>query len=94
MGSGHCGGILDGKVPEIALFENGTVVPLGDGDGQLKAIFTCLNKSGYDGFLSMEPHLFDFAGFAGLEQEDVKKEKEDGAFAFRKAFEALLQVLQ
>ncbi len=50
-----------------ALFADGRVVPAGYGDGQLPRLLASLQKTGYDGFLSLEPHLGDFSGFAGLE---------------------------
>ncbi|MCR5249217.1 MAG: sugar phosphate isomerase/epimerase [Lachnospiraceae bacterium] len=48
--------------------ENGTVVPAGCGDGNVEEILRKLFAKGFDGFLSLEPHLFDFKGFAGLER--------------------------
>ncbi len=48
--------------------ENGTVVPAGYGDGNVEAILRKLFEKGFDGYLSLEPHLFDFKGFAGLER--------------------------
>ncbi len=46
------------------------VVPAGQGDGQVKQILAALHEKGYDGFLSLEPHLAvvgDFSGFSGPE---------------------------
>jgi 3-dehydroshikimate dehydratase len=43
-------------------------VPAGGGDGHLEPILVDLNKSGYSGFLSLEPHLKaagQFSGFSG-----------------------------
>ena len=40
----------------------------GNGDGDLAPILVDLHKSGYEGFLSMEPHLKaaeQFSGFSG-----------------------------
>ena len=51
-----------------ALFDGGRVVPAGQGDGNLKAILARLDGEGYEGFLSLEPHLADFAGLSGLEK--------------------------
>ena len=48
--------------------ENGTVVPVGYGDGNVETILKKLFEKGFDGFLSLEPHLFNFKGFAGLER--------------------------
>jgi sugar phosphate isomerase/epimerase len=51
-----------------AKLDSGKVVPLGQGDGSVEAILLDLHRSGYDGFLSLEPHLAaqgQFAGFSG-----------------------------
>jgi sugar phosphate isomerase/epimerase len=51
-----------------ASLDGGVVVPAGQGDGQLEPILVDLYKSGYDGFLSLEPHLAahgQFSGFSG-----------------------------
>lgn len=50
-----------------ALAKDGSVVPAGKGDGHLAEILSDLRDSGYDGFLSLEPHLADFSGFSALE---------------------------
>ncbi|MDO5495289.1 MAG: sugar phosphate isomerase/epimerase family protein [bacterium] len=42
------------------------VVPAGEGDGQVPEVLAALRDSGYDGFLSIEPHLGDFDAFGGL----------------------------
>ncbi|HHW84102.1 MAG TPA: sugar phosphate isomerase/epimerase [Actinomycetales bacterium] len=43
-----------------------SVVPAGQGDGQVREVLAALRDSGYDGFLSIEPHLGDFDAFGGL----------------------------
>jgi sugar phosphate isomerase/epimerase len=51
-----------------AMLADGKVVPAGQGDGQLEPILIDLHKSGYSGFLSLEPHLQaagQFSGFTG-----------------------------
>jgi len=48
---------------------DGSVVPAGYGDGEVEALLRALYQSGYDGFLSLEPHLGEFKGFAALEQD-------------------------
>ncbi len=51
-----------------ALFGSGKVVPPGAGDGKLEPILLDAWKSGYRGFLSLEPHLVkheQFSGFSG-----------------------------
>jgi 3-dehydroshikimate dehydratase len=46
------------------------VVPAGKGDGEVKELLTALKARGFDGFLSLEPHLSqagEFSGFSGPE---------------------------
>jgi sugar phosphate isomerase/epimerase len=50
-----------------ALYSNHQVVPSGHGDGKIKEILTALWNMGFEGFLSLEPHLGNFEGFAALE---------------------------
>jgi len=50
-----------------ALYKDHSVVPAGLGDGRVADILTDLYRSGFDGFLSIEPHLGSFNGFAELE---------------------------
>lgn len=81
-----------------AKWEDGSVVPAGYGDGHLKEIFTDLAANGFDGFLSLEPHLFNFAGFAALEKDGKSMEKTDskilsGAEAFTLAHDCLVKLL-
>lgn len=52
-----------------AAYSDHHVEPAGYGDGRVKEILTALYKKGYDGFLSLEPHLWNFAGFDKLELE-------------------------
>lgn len=82
-----------------ALWENGSVVPAGMGDGNVAAILKDLFAKGYHGFLSLEPHLFHFSGFAGLERDkdaiaggEVKVLS--GAEAFALAHESLGKILR
>jgi sugar phosphate isomerase/epimerase len=51
-----------------ALLKDGKVVPAGKGDGDIEAILVDAWRSGYRGFLSLEPHLAkheQFSGFSG-----------------------------
>lgn len=51
-----------------AVASTGTVVPAGEGDGQLRETLTALRDDGYDGYASLEPHLdeaFELGGFSG-----------------------------
>ena len=50
--------------------ENGDVVPAGYGIGGVENIISDLYASGYEGFLSLEPHLGSFNGLANLELDD------------------------
>ena len=51
--------------------EDDTVVPAGNGNGNIPAIIESITANGYTGFLSLEPHLGNFAGFAALENLEV-----------------------
>jgi sugar phosphate isomerase/epimerase len=51
-----------------ALAATGTVVPAGQGDGQVRETLAALRDSGFEGYLSLEPHLATagrFGGFSG-----------------------------
>lgn len=76
-----------------ALFDGGRVVPVGQGDGNVKEIFTRLDQEGFQGFLSLEPHLADFAGLSGLEKNAAKRGRTDTEAAFITAYEALQELL-
>ena len=52
---------------------DGSVVPAGMGEGKVKEILTDLKASGYEGFLSLEPHLANFVGLASLEEGKDKE---------------------
>lgn len=76
-----------------ALFDGGRVVPVGQGDGNVKEILTRLDQEGFQGFLSLEPHLADFAGLSGLEKNAAKRGRTDTEAAFITAYEALQELL-
>lgn len=76
-----------------ALWQDASVVPAGHGDGNVKEILKMLKDSGYQGFLSLEPHLADFAGFGALEQNAGEKKKLSGEEAFTLAHDALMKIL-
>ena len=91
-------GLLKGHVAYVhikdALYGDHSVVPAGYGDGNVKEILRELKNSGFDGFLSLEPHLADFAGFAALERgTSDERLPGDGAEQFGIAFEALSKLL-
>lgn len=74
---------------------DGTVVPAGMGEGHFEEILTELAENGYEGFLSLEPHLGSFEGLAALEQEDtmLKLEKSSGD-KFTLAYETLNKLIE
>lgn len=72
---------------------DGEVVLPGEGDGHLAQILERLDDDGYNGFLSMEPHLVDFDGFAALEKSGKQMKDGDGAKAFADAYGALERLL-
>ena len=81
-----------------AIYGSGKVVPAGYGDGNVKEIFDDIFAKGFNGFLSLEPHLFDFSGLAELEKGNNKtvideQKKLTGFEAFSLAYESLLKIL-
>lgn len=72
-----------------ARFEGGEVVPGGEGDGHLAEIFEKLDQAGFEGFLSLEPHLADFAGLNNLENNAARRGRSDQEAAFCQAYAAL-----
>lgn len=78
-----------------ALFSTGEVVPAGQGDGQVSSLIQALLDYGYTGFLSLEPHLGDFVGFAALENKESDGEKpSDGIRLFHIAHQALQEIIK
>ena len=74
--------------------ENGDVVPAGYGKGHVKEIISDLSQLGYEGFLSLEPHLGSFKGLDALEEDD-KMTMLDGATPekFTLAYSSLMNIL-
>ncbi len=77
-----------------AVFETGEVVPAGEGDGNVGEILKKLDKENYGGYLSLEPHLAEFAALKTLEQKAKKRKLTDGEAAFSIAFHALMKLLK
>lgn len=78
-----------------ALLSDGSVVPAGMGDGNVECILKNLFVAGYDGFLSLEPHLGKFKGLAELELDDDMMKLEDaGEATFGLAHKSLLAILE
>ncbi len=78
-----------------ARMADGQVTPAGWGDGRVKEILAKLKAAGYEGYLSLEPHLTDFNGFRSLEDGKAAEEKwkMDGVMAYRVALDALKGLL-
>lgn len=71
------------------------VVPAGEGDGNVPYILNRLFQKGYDGFISLEPHLGNFQGLADLETDDLMSElPEGGEETFSLAYQSLCSILE
>lgn len=78
-----------------AIAETGKVVPAGQGDGKVKEILEQLLTAGYEGFLSLEPHLAMFNGFGALEKGTGEgKAVMTGEEAYTMAYMALRKILE
>lgn len=78
-----------------ALYESGRVVPAGSGDGNVEYVLSHLFADGYEGFLSLEPHLGSFAGLADLELDDkMENLPQGGEGTFTLAYRALCEILE
>ena len=68
--------------------------PSGQGEARVKDILQGLKDMGFDGFLSLEPHLSRFEGLASLEQDvKYKNLSDDGERAFALALNSLKAIL-
>ncbi|WP_105616153.1 sugar phosphate isomerase/epimerase family protein [Vallitalea okinawensis] len=77
-----------------ALDDSGKVVPSGYGKGHIETILTIMKEANYEGFLSLEPHLGNFTGFAELEDVDIDETLENsGPAKFEVAANALKAIL-
>lgn len=74
--------------------DTGKIVPSGYGDAGIKSIIADLNEMGFEGFLSLEPHLGHFEGLAELEPASKTNLMEPGGpKSYAIAAESLLKVL-
>lgn len=77
-----------------ARYVDNKVVPAGMGDGNVPYVLKALFETGYDGYLSLEPHLGHFAGLAALELDDAMLDlPEGGEGTFTLAYRALCGIL-
>ena len=68
----------------------------GTGEGKIKALLTrAIRDEGYEGFLTLEPHLVLFASLQSLETEDAANiiKKKDGAEGYAMQYHALREIL-
>ena len=74
--------------------ENGDIVPAGMGLGNISYIIGDLFANGFDGFISLEPHLGSFEGLAELELDDKMLKLEEGSErTFAVAYNALEKII-
>lgn len=72
-----------------------TVVPAGKGNGNIDKILTALKDKGYEGFLSLEPHLGSFVGLADLEiGDEMTKLEASSEEKFVIAHKALTEIIE
>ena len=78
-----------------ACFTDKRVVPAGVGDGNVEYVLKQLFDNGYQGYLSLEPHLGSFEGLADLELDDkMLNLPKSGEGTFTLAYRALCEVLE
>ena len=76
---------------------DGDVVPAGAGIGHVPEILRALKESGYEGFLSLEPHLGAFTGLSGLSLSDsdrLSEKEKSSADKFDLAYRSLNNILE
>lgn len=77
-----------------AVKEDGKIVPSGEGDGNIEYILGKLKEKGYNGFLSLEPHLGSFSGLENLEKGDeMLKLEKSSAEKYELAYESLKKII-
>jgi len=73
---------------------DGGVVPAGYGIGMVKEILSELHSKNYEGFLSIEPHLGNFAGFSELEGGKTMSSGSSNPEKFTLAYESLTKIIK
>lgn len=74
---------------------DGNVVPAGYGCGNIEKILKALKENGYNGFLSLEPHLGSFTGLDALETDDkMTKLEKSSEEKFVLAYNSLKKILE
>lgn len=79
-----------------ALAVDGTVVPAGEGDGNISKLLKAYCSKGSGRVLTLEPHLFEFVGLGKLQDEKLKHKKRyaDAGEAFDAAANSLKKLLK
>lgn len=82
-----------------AVYSDSLNVLCGTGDGKIQPLLKKAVDGGYKGFLTLEPHLYSFDSFRGLEKNSAdsafKASKAgDGAQAYEMQYNALLGILK
>ncbi len=78
-----------------AMLADGTVVPAGRGDGNVAYLLEHLFRNGFEGYLSLEPHLGSFSGLAQLELGNRMMDlPQGGEGTFTLAYRALEDILE
>ncbi|MFP7298841.1 sugar phosphate isomerase/epimerase family protein [Neobacillus niacini] len=100
--TGECYDLLRDEIVYIhikdAVTSDSQNVVCGTGEGKIPELLAQFIKSGYKGFLTLEPHLVLFDSLKDLELEDasevIKDNKGlDGAGGYKLQYEALLEIL-
>lgn len=74
---------------------DGKVVPAGMGIGNVEEIITELYNDGYNGFLSLEPHLGNFMGFEKLEKRnEIRSVEKNLEEKYTLAYNALVKIIE
>ena len=78
-----------------AKHSNHQVMPAGEGDGDIEEVLKNLHHRGYEGFLSLEPHLWNHMDFSSLEPDSTGYDLPEGsAKRFAVAVQALKNILK
>lgn len=78
-----------------AKYNNHQVVPAGEGDGDIGIVLQELHREGYEGFLSLEPHLWNYMDFSLLEPNSPAYDLPEGnSKKFAVAVQALKNILK
>ncbi|MNJ67137.1 hypothetical protein D3C77_632800 [compost metagenome] len=74
--------------------DDGSNVPAGMGAGRIEEVLANLKADGYEGFLSLEPHLGSFEGLAELEHTPLADKLEaSGLHTFKLAHSSLQSII-